>query len=101
MDLPDGPDYLRLPISWSPSRRLEHGEPCEYRLVLGADEVAILQRVAGKGWALTIIRGPERAPAERGLFGTIVDAVMVLYAEFSAGGARECRGSSDQLVGSR
>jgi hypothetical protein len=91
-------DYLNLPLDCVPSRRFEHGQPYEYRLVLAPEAVAMLRLVAGKGWALTIVRGPGRAPDDRGLFGTVFDAVMVLYAEFYPQ-AGETGGSTDQLAG--
>jgi hypothetical protein len=92
-------DYLKLPIACVPSRRFEHGQPYEYRLLLNTDEVAMLRLVAGKGWALTIVRGPERPPIERGLFATIFDALMVLYAEFRLDGAEQANDSPGQFVG--
>ena len=54
----------------------------EYRLTLGAGNVAILQLVADNGWAMAIAHGPGRPDTERGLFGTPHDALMVLVAEF-------------------
>ena len=99
MSTPHQPDYLKLPIACVPSRRFDHGQPYEYRLVLGPDEVAMLRLVAGKGWALTIVRGPEQPPADRGLFATIFDAVMVIYAEFCAQCRQQTNDSTDQLVG--
>jgi hypothetical protein len=80
---PDGPDYLRLPLAWTPSRRFEHDRVYEYRLALGASDEAILRLVAGKGWALTIAHGNGQPATERGLFATPRDALLVLVAEFS------------------
>jgi len=82
MGAADSPDYLRLPVAWTPSRRFEHGQPYEYRLMLNADEVAALQRVAGRGWSLTIIDGSSGRVSERGLFATPHDALMAVYAEY-------------------
>lgn len=78
----EGPDYLRLPLVWMPTRRDDDQRVCEYRLPLGDATVAILQLIADKGWAMTIAHGGEQADTERGLFGTPHDALMVLVAEF-------------------
>jgi hypothetical protein len=80
MDVPNAPDFVSLPVAF-PSRRFDHGQPYEYRLALGAEDEAVLQLVAGKGWAMTIVAGGQRA-IERGLFATLRDALMVIYAEF-------------------
>jgi hypothetical protein len=75
------PDYLKLPVTWSPSRHFEHGQPYEYRLTLRGNDVATLTAVAGQGWALTITNS-GRMVIERGLFATVCDALMVIYAEY-------------------
>lgn len=77
----NGPDYLRLPLAWTPSRRFDHDRVYEYRLALGGGDVAVLRLVADKGWAMTVSHGGERE-TDRGLFGTPHDALMVLVAEF-------------------
>lgn len=77
----DGPDFLDPPLAWTPSQRFGHGQAYEYRLALGADDVAILQLIPGKGWAMTTAHGTAQ-PDERGLFATPRDALMVLIAEF-------------------
>jgi hypothetical protein len=82
MDIPAAPDHLTLPIAWMPSRRFEDGQPYEYQLTLPVGEVARLRRVAGKGWALTVASGGARPDADRGLFATVDDALLVLYAEY-------------------
>ena len=95
-----GPDYLSLPIAWLPSRRFEHGQPYEYRLALTGDDVAILHRVAGRGWALMIAHGAAGPATARGLFGTPHDALMVLYAERAAALLFRASGhSTGELVG--
>ena len=80
----DGPDYLRLPLAWTPSRRFDHLQVYEYRLALGAGDVAILRLIADKGWALTISHAVGQPETDRGLFATPHDALMVLVAEFVA-----------------
>ena len=77
----DGPDYLRLALAWTPSRRFDHDQVYEYRLALAAGNVAILRLVADKGWAMTISHAGQR-DTDRGLFWTPHDALMVLVAEF-------------------
>src|SRR5918993_5220293 len=77
----DGPDYLKLPLAWTPTRRFDHHQVYEYQLALGAGKVAILRLVADKGWAMTIAAAPGRPEIDRGLFGTPHDALMVLMAE--------------------
>lgn len=81
----DRPDYLDPPLAWTPSQRFGHGQVCEYRVPLAAGDVAILQLVAGKGWAMTIAHGAAEPATERGLFATPHDALMVLLAEFGFG----------------
>lgn len=78
----NGPDYLRLPLAWTPSRRFDHDRVYEYRLTLGGGDVAILRLVADKGWAMTVTHGSGEPDTDRGLFGTPHDALMVLMAEF-------------------
>ena len=75
------PDYLTLPVTWSPSRQFAHGQTYEYRLALRDGDEAIVRSVAGKGWALTIAQ-PGKEESERGLFVTLSDALMVVYAEY-------------------
>ena len=97
MSTPHVPDYLKLPIACVPSRRFDHGQAYEYRLLLDTDEVATLRLVGGKGWELIIVRSPEQPPEERGLFATIFDALMVLYAELRLDGAEQTNDSRDQV----
>ena len=78
----DGPDYLTLPLAWTATRRFDHGRVSEHRLALGGGEVAILQLVADRAWAMTIVHGSRQPDTDRGLFGTPHDALMVLVAEF-------------------
>jgi hypothetical protein len=82
----NGPDYLRLPLAWTPSRRFEHDRVYEYRMALGDGDVAILRLVADKGWAMTISHGSGHPDTERGLFGMPHDALLVLVAEFAFAG---------------
>jgi hypothetical protein len=82
----DRPDYLDLPVAWTPSRRFEHGQVYEYRLTLTAGETAILQLVPGRGWAMTIAHGAGQPDSDRGLFATPRDALMVLLAECAPAG---------------
>ena len=77
-----GPDYLRLPLAWTPTRRFDHHQVYEYQMAHGAGQVAILRLVADKGWAMTIVHRDGQPATERGLFGTPHDALMVLVAEF-------------------
>jgi 2-hydroxychromene-2-carboxylate isomerase len=84
----DGPDYLNLPLAWTPTRRFDHHQVYEYQLALGAGNVAILRLVADKGWAMTIVHDDWQPDTDRGLFGTPHDALMVLVAEFVFGGDR-------------
>jgi hypothetical protein len=79
----DGPDYLRLPLAWTPSRRFEHDRVYEYRLAIGAGDAVVLRLVADKGWAMTVTHGSGQPDTDRGLFGTPHDALMVLVAEFA------------------
>jgi hypothetical protein len=74
-------DYLDLPFAWTATQRFGHGQVREYQLPLGGDRVAILERVAAKGWALTILHAGGSTKSVRGLFGTPHDALMVLFAE--------------------
>jgi hypothetical protein len=76
----EGPDYLDVAVAWTPTRRFGHGQVHEYRLSLGT-EVAILQLVAGKGWAMTIAHGTTQPDTDRGLFATPRDALMALLGE--------------------
>ena len=84
----DGPDYLTLPLSWTPARRFDHDRVYEYRLALGGGDVALLRLVADKGWAMMISHGSGAPDTERGLFGTPHDALLVLVAEFVFHGDR-------------
>jgi hypothetical protein len=72
--------YLELPFTWTPSQRFDHGQVREYQLGLGSGRVALLERVGGTGWALTIEHRQHRT--ERGMFATPHDALMVLVAEY-------------------
>lgn len=77
----DEADYLKLPITWRATRRFDHGQPYEYRLSIDVHTAAVLTMAAGKGWRLTIVH--DGTPAiDKGLFGTLYDALMVVYAEF-------------------
>ena len=78
----DGPDYLRLPLAWTPTRRSDDHGVCEYRLPLGGGNVAILQLIEHKVWAMKITHAGGQPNIERGLFGTPHDALMVLVGEF-------------------
>jgi hypothetical protein len=78
----DPRQYLQLPFAWVPSGRFGHGKVHEYRLDLGANDVAILRLVADKGWALTIARGAAQPEIDKGLFATPYDALMVIVAEY-------------------
>jgi hypothetical protein len=78
----DGPDFLGPALAWTPTRRFGHGQVYEYRLALDGDDVAILQLVPGKGWAMTVAHGSGQPDSDRGLFATPRDALMVLLAEF-------------------
>jgi len=80
----DRSGHFEVPFEWTPSKRFDHGQACEYRLPLGDHGVAILRLVAGKGWALSITQGAGGDTA-RGLFATPHDGLMVLFAEFAAG----------------
>ena len=75
-------DYLKLPVALTASRRFDHGQPYEYRMTLNGHHTAVLTLVAGKGWRLTIVHDGATPPIDRGLFATLYDAVMVVYAEF-------------------
>ena len=76
------PDYLRLPVTWSPSRQFPNGQASEYQLALRDGDMATVRTEAGKGWAMTIIRRGGREVIDRGLFVTVCDALMVVYAEY-------------------
>jgi hypothetical protein len=80
------PDYLGVPLAWTPARRFDHGKVYEYRLTLHDGEVAILRLVAGKGWAMVIAHDDGQPDTERGLFATPGDALMVLRAEVLSAG---------------
>jgi hypothetical protein len=80
----EGVLFITLPFGWVVTQRFEHGLVREYQLTRG-DLVAILQRVAGRGWAMTVVHGPGQR-YDRGLFATPHDALMVLAAEFAVAG---------------
>jgi hypothetical protein len=78
----DGPDFLDPALTWTPTRRFGHGQVYEYRLTLDGNDVAILQLVPGRGWAMSIAHGTGQPDSDRGLFATPRDALMLLLAEF-------------------
>ena len=96
----DRAEYLDLPFAWAPSKRFNHGQVYEYRLMLGANEVATLRLVADKGWALTTAYGDAQPHTDRGLFATPYDAFMVVATEFGFSGHDVESRSRDGAAGS-
>jgi hypothetical protein len=71
----------RMEITLHPNGRSQAGPPHSFVVALPEGATAILDKITGKGWQLTV-RHQHGRLTNRGLFGTPYDIQALLQAEY-------------------